>query len=165
MRKIFLLFVSLYSVTLKSQVSTSSYAEIKDELLEFLISAEQIRASEIEDYKSDKYKIMVVGIYNGLNGEKLIDGVYFFSTPSSHNKTYYLIIDGHNKHILDIDDRQGLEHAITQMLDFCERRKYCSSITQQYIANLITLYYKNKYPIKGKDINCETGITDVKELP
>jgi len=45
-------------------------------------------------------------------------------------------------------------------LNFCERQKYCSDITQDYVTRMVAAYYKiNMNTTKRGDVNCKNGIT------
>ncbi|UPT71590.1 MAG: hypothetical protein M0D53_04290 [Flavobacterium sp. JAD_PAG50586_2] len=135
-------------------------------MIDFLIKKGDIKDHQVHDIKNGTYKLDFFGLYNDYHNENLIDGIYSFSAPISHTKSYFLIIDKSNYTILDISTREGLDMAIKNTLDFCEKQKYCSDFTEDYISRILTVYYrKNKNPSAGIDVNCENGITSKKDLP
>lgn len=162
-----LIVVLLLSFSSNSQVvSRIKLSTIKNDLTEFLIQKGDIRAERAKDYRNGKFKIFVLGLYNNDNREDLLNGIYVFSAPSSHTRSHYLIIEDEKYTILDLTDRQNLEFSIKILLDFCERQRYCSDITAEYTQKMISLYYrKNKNPVNGMDVNCESGIKEIKDLP
>lgn len=132
---------------------------IENELRDFLIEKGDIDKNKIEDFNSGKLGLIVIGLINGSVKEELLDGFYSFSLLQSHTRVYFLIIEKENYTILDLSSRDGLETSIKNTLDFCERNKYCSDLSKEYISRMITMYYKvNKNPIHKIDINCETKI-------
>ncbi len=139
---------------------------LEKELVLFLIKNKDIFESEIKDYNDGKKRLNIFGIYNNYRGGKLKNGIYCFSQTRTHVRNYFVIIENENFIILNISNRQGLDIAIKDTLDFCERNKYCEKITNDYITRLIRTYYNfNKNPIAHIDLNCENGIKDKIDLP
>lgn len=161
------IIILLFSLSVNGQIDSKiTYQSIKENLINFLIYKGDIWENDIKDIKNGKFNLNFSGVHNNYHKENLIDGIYSFSAPITHTKAYFLIIEDKNFVILDISTRDGLENAISKTLDFCERKKYCSDITEDYISRLIGVYYKiNKNPINRSDKNCENGVIDTSGLP
>lgn len=166
-KHLFWIIILLFSLTATGQTESKiTFQSIKDNLINFLIFKGDIWENDIKDIKDGKYNINFSGIHNNYKKENLINGIYSFSAPITHTKAYFVIIENNNHFILDISTRDGLDTAISNTLDFCERNKYCSDITEDYISRLIGVYYKiNKNPINRFDKNCEDGVKTVTTLP
>ena len=161
------ILVLLLSFTSSCQTTRPiSYKSIKSNLIDFLVKKGDIKEHQKHDIQNGTYNLLFIGIYNNYQNENLIDGIYSFSAPISHTKSYFLIIDKSNYTILDISTREGLDIAIKNTLDFCEKQKYCSDITEDYISRILVVYYqKNKNVHAGIDVNCENGVKETKDLP
>ena len=166
-RKIISLLMFLFCLNCNSQtIKILTFESLKKELLPFLINNKDIMDNEIEDYRSGKKQISIVGLQNNYFKGDLKDGIYRFSQTRTHSRVYFVIIEKNNFTILDLSSRDGLDLAIKNTLDFCERSKYCEEITNDYVSREIRIYYsKNKNPNVGTDVNCLYGIKVTKKLP
>lgn len=168
MRRIFLLFVLTFYFPFTSigQINTNfTLDSIQSNLVDFLIKKGEINENLIDEFKIKKGKIHIIGLINGYSKNKLIDGIYSFSAPISHTRTYYLIIEEEKYTILDLSNIEGLNIAISNTLSFCERKKYCSDLSKIYISGMISIFYKNKNPTTLIEKNCEKNLKNTKELP
>lgn len=139
---------------------------IENNLIDFLIKKGDILTHQVNDFKNKKYSIHVTGVMNGYSEEKLLNGIYHFSSGFTHTRVYYLIVEDDKHIILDLSTRESLDASIKITLDFCERQKYCSNITAEYISKLIGVYYViNKNSGLRMDVNCENDIIQKKDLP
>lgn len=166
--KVSLIILALIVSLSSSCQSTKNMTEevIKSKLADFLIKKEGLNDKDIEDIKKGKLGISLLGLFNPFKKNELNDGIYSFSLSRTHVKVYFLIIEKEDYIILDISTREGLDLSLKNTLDFCERKKYCSDITEEYVSRMIIMYYKvNKNPINKIDPNCETEIKDTKNLP
>ena len=162
-----IILFSLFSLSCFSQPKTElTYKSLQSSLTEFLISNGDIRTEKIDDYRQGKSEIRLTGLFNNFQKEKLIDGIYSFAIGCSHCKAYFVIVDQSQYTILNISSKEGLNIAIQNTLDFCDRNKYCVDITKDYISRLISVYHNiNKNPTAGYDANCQRGVKDTKTLP
>ncbi|MEC4048614.1 hypothetical protein OX284_004170 [Flavobacterium sp. SUN046] len=167
LKYIYSILILLIAITSSCQSTKNiTFESFENSLIDFLIKKGEIMEHQVNDFKNKKYTIHVIGAKNGYNRNNLINGIYTFSSGFSHTRTYYLIIENDKYVILDISSREGLEISIKSTLDFCERQKYCSDITQEYISKLVGVYYtRNKNPIVWLDTNCESGVKETKDLP
>lgn len=166
-KNILSILILLLSITSSCQTTKNlNFTSIEDKLIEFLIKKGDIMEHQVKSFKNKEYSIHLIGVKNGYNKDTLINGIYFFSAHISHTKTYYLIVENDNYTILDLSNREGLDVSIKNTLDFCERQKYCSDITEDYINRIIGVYYKiNKNPLIKTDVNCEKETKHTKDLP
>jgi hypothetical protein len=166
-KKIIFGFIILFHFTSSCQTTKGfSSQSIEKQLTDFLISNNDIQRFEVEEYKSGKSHIKSSGIYNEYDGGPLKDGIYVFNPGRTHSRSYFVIIEKEKFTILDISTRKGLEEAIKNTLDFCERSRYCQQITKDYVSRLIGVYYNiNANPDGRADRNCVYGVTDTKDLP
>lgn len=166
--KIIISFTILF-LTLNSSCQSTKNLNIKSlqsDLIDFLVSKGEINQNQLSRIRQNESKIHIIGVLNGYSENKLKDGVYCFSASISHTRTYYLIVENETYSILDLSSRQGLENSLKSIFDFCERKKYCSDITEEYSKRIIGIYYRiNKNPSAGIDVNCESGVKETKDLP
>lgn len=147
-------------------VKKASFASLEKKLTTFLIDNGDIHNLEVEDYKSGKRSLTIIGLYNNYNKGELLNGIYSFSQNRTHARAYFLIIDNEKYTILNLSSRKGLDEAIKNTLNFCEKNKYCVDISNDYVSRLIRVYYTiNKNPNARIDINCESGVISTKDLP
>ncbi len=165
-KKIILYFTLIAILSCKSQKTTIvTFETLRNELVNFMVKKKDIKVEDAENYKNGHYVFNLKGVNNKLSEGKLKDGIYSFATLNSHSRAYFVIVENNHFIILDISTRNGLDEAIKNTLDYCERNKYCVDITNDYIARLMRVFYKvNKNPSNG-DTNCERGVIDTKELP
>jgi len=147
----------------------NSYSQVDSKLLKNDL-AEHIYNDNLplKLYTIDKIKenIKIYGIFHFKTKENLTNGLYGFSMFSSHSRVYFLIIESDKFKILNVSTRTNLDISLKELLDFCERQKYCYKITMEYMNNLTTAYYKiNKSPLQRIDANCESGVKKTKDLP
>lgn len=166
-KQIVTLIISLLCLNSYCQITNKlTFDSLKKELIPFLINSKDIIDNELEDYKSGKRQISIVGLQNNYYKGDLKDGIYRFSQTQTHSRVYFIIIEDNNYIILNIATREGLDLAIKNTLDFCERKKYCEILINDYISRMIRIYYqKNKNPNVGADLNCLYGKKDNKDLP
>ncbi|WP_298139998.1 hypothetical protein [Flavobacterium sp.] len=159
-----LLFILIFFNSVSSSCQSAkqlTFESIENNLIDFLVIKNEIRDDQVVNFKHKKSKVYLSGIQNGYSKNELINGIYVFSAPYTHTKVFYLIVENEKYIILDVSDREGLEIAIKDILDFCERQRYCSDLTQDYVSRMIAAYYKiNKNPIRRNDINCIDGVKD-----
>ena len=167
MKLICVVFMIILSGSVFCQSSDKlNLATLQKQLVEFLIANGDINVPEhIQDYKEGKRIVFVSGLHNNFKKDPLINGIYSFSQSCSHCKAYFLIVDDGNVTILNISNRKGLNEAIINTLDFCEKYKYCGSITEDYISRLIGVYNNKNKQLAGFDLNCQRGVKDTKKLP
>lgn len=165
--KIFISLLILFHCAASCQTTKNlSFQSIEKELTDFLIRNNDIQNFELEGYQSGKTHIKISGIHNEYSGGDLKDGIYAFYQGRTHARSYFVIIEKEKFVILDISTRKGLEEAIKNTLDFCERNRYCEQITNDYVSRLIRVYYnKNINPSDSIDRNCIHGVKDTKDLP
>lgn len=110
--------------------------------------------------------LRLFGMFHSNTEESLINGLYGFSMSHSHSRVYYLIVEGDKYKILDVSTRKNLDASLKELLDFCERQKYCYEITLEYMNRITAAFYRiNKSPYKGEDANCEGGVRNTNGLP
>lgn len=167
MNKYFTILFLIISLSSFSQPNEElTFKSLQSKLVDFLIDNGDIRKEEIQEYKEGKRIIRVLGVLNGHNQGKLINGIYSFAMNVSHHRAYFAIIEDNQITVLNISTREGLDTAIKNTLDFCDKNKYCGNITNDYISRLIGVYYNiNKNPLTRSDFNCQRGIKDTKNLP
>jgi hypothetical protein len=163
---IIVLFLIVCSPGLYSQ--KLNYNKVKSELTNFLIENKEILEHNVENYKTGKYSLTLKGVLNynqELKGE-LKDGLYLFTTGSSHSFNHYILVENDNYLIFELKSEVSLNESLKQTLEFCRRKKICSDIVIEYTDRLIGTYLNiNKNPTAGQDVNCESGINDKSKLP
>jgi len=166
MKKILVTIILFVCATSCQTVKNINSKDLEKVLLDFLIQNGDIHKLELDDYKSGKRDISIKGFFSNSKKEVLINGIYMFYQNKTHSKNYYVIVENGKNIILNISSRQGLDLAIKDVLDFCDRNKICADITEEYVNRMVSMYYrKNKNPMAGIDVNCERGISDTKNLP
>lgn len=149
MRKVLLLIILLASnFSFCQETEKLTVESLKLELAEFLMEKNQIRSN-------DK-RVSLRGIHKNRVDENLKNGIYVFNNGSTHNLSFFVIVDNNSFSILDISTTQGLKDSIETTLKFAKSQKYCTEITQDYISRLIGVHYRiNKNPRRRNDKNCE----------
>ena len=167
MKKNVFLVILLSSLFSNSQnINSITYKELSVNLIDFLLQKKELNESTAAKLKTGEFTFNLRGAINNYKKENLINGIYAFSSFSSHKRAYFVIVEDKNYIILDLSTREGVDKAIKEVLDFSERQKYCYEITSDYISNIIRIYYnKNKNLLAGMDTNCEKGIKTNKNLP
>ena len=160
------LFLIICSSSLYSQ--QLDYKKVKSELINYLIGNKEILEHNVENYRSGKYSFTLEGVFNynkELKGE-LKDGLYLFTTGSSHSFNHYILVENNSYSIFELKSEVSLNESLKQILEFCKRKKICSDIVIEYTDRLIGTYLNiNKNPTAGHDVNCESGISDKGKLP
>lgn len=167
MIKIILPIVLLLTISSSCQVvKPISYKNIEPDLIAFLNNQGDIRSAELDKFKEGKFGLFFSGVYNGNHRGDLIDGLYTFSAMKTNTHVYFLLVEGSQMTILNISTKDGLSDSILKVLDFADRKRYCSTITGELISEMIETYYKrNRDTNAASDVNCEKGIKDIKSLP
>lgn len=141
-------------------------ADLMRDLIAFLSAQGEIDDTKLDDYYSGKREVEIIGVMNGMRGDQLKNGIYSFFVSRSHHRTFLLIIENEKSTILDIVDLDGVKRSLGDLLEFCERNKYCVEITNSYAQRLLNIYHTiNKNPHTRTDQNCKNGVSDVKQLP
>lgn len=159
----------LMLIHLSSNCQTSknlTFESLEKELTKFLINNNDIQKYELKDYMSGKTHIKIIGVQNEYSNGNLKDGIYAFYQTRTHARSYFIIVEKDEFTILNLSNKNGLHEAIKKTLDFCEKSRYCETITNDYVSRLIRVYLnKNINPIDSVDKNCLYGVTDTKDLP
>lgn len=167
--KHFLLIIALFTIlSCRSQIHTRqlSFHKLKNDMIDFLVNKHEIDSERAKKLKNGEHTFYLQGVSNNLSEGALRNGMYIFSSLTSHKNEYFVLVENNSYIILDISTRKGLENSLVNTLDFCERNKFCVDIINDYVSKIIGVYYNtNKNPRAGLDTNCEKGIFDVKELP
>jgi hypothetical protein len=164
MKKIIIITLLICSPFVRGQEKVT-FKSLSDKLVDFLQQEREIHINDVTELKS-RDTFVLSGLFNDKKSGDLTNGFYVFSSGRSHSKVYYLIFENNTYTILNITTRQGLDTAIKNTLDFCDREKYCFEITRDCVSRLIGVYYKiNKNPENRIDINCLYGVKDTKDLP
>ena len=143
-----------------------TFDTLSSDLITFLYKKKEINYERSEKLKSKEYSFNLRGLFNNKSKGELINGIYAFSSFNSHGRAYFVIVNNNDYTILDISTRKGLDTSIKNVLDFCEKERYCVDITNQCITSIISVYYKiNKNPLNKIDVNCEHGIVNTDDLP
>ncbi|TRW21459.1 hypothetical protein FMM05_20115 [Flavobacterium zepuense] len=170
MNRLLLFLVLLISpLNLLAQNSQElTFGKLQSDLAEYLFQKKEMNANQIEKHEKGIGTVLVNGIHNNIYEGKVINGIYAFSLTGTMSKSYFLIVDEKRYIILDITTREGLDKSISLILDFCDKYKYCETITTDYVGRLVRVYYNlNKWPGQRTDLNCEEGrgVTDIQGLP
>jgi hypothetical protein len=149
MRNVLLIIILLASnFSFCQETEKLTVESLKLELVEFLMEKNQIR--------SNNKRVSLSGIHKNRVDENLKNGIYVFNNGSTHNLSFFVIVDNNSFSILDISTSQGLKDSIETTLKFAKNQKYCAEITQDYISRLIGVHYRiNKNPRGRNDKNCE----------
>jgi hypothetical protein len=127
------------------------------------LTFENLKLEIIEYLFKTKYTFNILGLQNGTKEGELINGIYVFSADKYG---YFVIVENNLYTILDVSSRHNLDVALLQLINFCDRNKYCVEITNDYVAKLLRTYYnENKNLNRALDINCERGINNTDDLP
>jgi len=166
MRSKILILALIISVTCFGQ-NKLTYSELKNNVIDYLVINKNLNNENAKKYKSGEYNgFTLVGSINQFNDEELKDGLYQFAPLASHQRIYFTLVENDNYTIIDLSTRQQLDDAITKVLDFCERKKFCHEISIAYAGKLISYFYNNnKNPNNGYDINCGKEKLTLKDLP
>ncbi|WP_040282664.1 hypothetical protein [Psychroserpens damuponensis] len=128
---------------------------LKLELAEFLLEKKSI--------KSIDQHINFYGIHKNKIDEKLKNGIYVFNNASSHNRSFFVIVEDNSFSILDISTLQGLKDSIAKTLEFANKQKYCTEIIQDYISRLVNVHFRvNRNPTSQLNKNCEFELKPTK---
>jgi len=128
---------------------------LKLKLAEFLLEKKSI--------KSIDQHINFYGIYKNKIDEKLKNGIYVFNNASSHNRSFFVIVEDNSFSILDISTLQGLKDSIAKTLEFANKQKYCTEIIQDYISRLVNVHFRvNRNPTSQLNKNCEFELKPTK---
>lgn len=166
MKKTLVTIILFICATSCQTVKNINSKDLEKVLLDFLIQNGDIHKLELDDYKSGKRDISIMGFFSNTRKDALINGLYVFYQNRTHARIYYVILEDGKYTILNISSREGLDLAIKNVLDFCDKNKLCADITEQYVNRIVGMYYrKNKNPATRIDVNCERGISDTKYLP
>jgi hypothetical protein len=167
MKKIFFLFFTFVILSCKAQDSSVlTFDSLSVKLIDYLYLKGEIDSVRSEKLKNKEYKFGFVGFFNNTEKGVLKDGIYVFSSLTSNNLVYYVIVENNSFQILDFSKREELENTIKLILDFSERKKYCVDITSDLISSIIKSFYNiNKYPINRRDVNCYNGVISTEDLP
>jgi hypothetical protein len=140
-----------------------TFENLKLEIIEYLFKTDKIDSIHFTNYKNSKYTFNILGLQNGTKEGELINGIYVFSADKYG---YFVIVENNLYTILDVSSRHNLDVALLQLINFCDRNKYCVEITNDYVAKLLRTYYnENKNLNRALDINCERGINNTDDLP
>ena len=167
MKKVILFFFLLSTFLVFSQDDKKlTFDNLKPFLIDFLFEKNQLSLERVDKLKSGEHDFNLRGVFNNKRDGELINGIYAFSNFSSHSKAFFVLVENNEFTILDLDNRDGLDVSIKNVLDFSERNKYCVLITSEIITRLLKVYYnKNVNPLIGQDINCIRGVVDFEDLP
>lgn len=149
MRNVLLLIILLASnFNFCQETEKLTVESLKLELVEFLMKKNQIR--------NNNKRVSFRGTHKNRVDENLKNGIYVFNNGSTHNLSFFVIVDNNSFSVLDISTSQGLKDSIETTLKFAKSQKYCAEITQDYISRLIGAHYRiNKNPRRRNDKNCE----------
>jgi hypothetical protein len=155
------------TLSCKAQVSNPlTFDSISLKLIDYLYLKGEIDLNRAEKLKTKEHKFGFVGFFNKTEKGELKDGVYVFSSLSSNNLVYYVIVENNSFQILDFSKREELDNTLKIVLDFSERKKYCVDITSELISSIVKSFYNiNKYPMNRRDINCYKGVVSSDDLP
>lgn len=162
----YILAIFICNVSSSQDFKALTFDSLKKDLIIFLIKNNDIKEFEKEDYISGKRQIDIIGVQNDYHKGFLKDGVYSFYQTRSHSRVHFVIIENNNYTILNLTNRDGLDLGIINLLNFCERSKYCEDITNDYISRLLRVYYRNILTFnQGKNSNSSSCIKSKEELP
>ncbi|MCZ8144640.1 hypothetical protein [Flavobacterium sp.] len=162
----YLVALLIYSNSNSQDLNTLTFDSLKTHLITFLIKNNDIREFEIDDYKSGRRQIDVIGIQNDYHKGDLKNGIYSFYQTRNHSRVHFVIIENNNYTILNLSNRDGLNLGIIALLNFCERSKYCEIIINDYISRLIRVYFKNNLIVNtGNELNSLNCIKTKEGLP
>ncbi len=167
MKKTFIFILLLTSICCKPQdIKSLTFDSLSEKLIDYLYLKGEIDENRSKKLKNKEYKFHFVGFFNKTEKGELKDGVYTFSSLSSHSQLYYVIVENEGYQILDFSKREELDDVIKKVLDFSERKKYCVDITSELVISLVNSFYNyNKTPLNRRDLNCYYGIIDSEDLP
>lgn len=167
MKKAFFFCSLITALSVNAQVNeVLTFDSISLKLIDYLHLKGEIDSNRVQKLKSKEYKFGFVGFINKTDKGDLKDGIYVFSSLSSHSQIFYVIVENNTFTILDFSKRAELDDAIKKILDFSERKKYCVDITTELVSAVVGSYYNiNKYPLNRRDINCYKGIVSNDDLP
>lgn len=165
MKKTVLILTLLFSIVGSCQQNELLTKEnLKLELVNFLVKKQLLK--NINEYNEDKRVVNLRGIHKNKVEDNLRTGIYAFSLNRTHNKAFFVIVDGNSYTILDLTSKEELLVSIKNTINFCEKQKYCVTITNDYVSRLIGVFYNiNKNPNNRGDINCKTGVINTDDLP
>lgn len=149
----------LFTVSLAAQTKDSlTFEKLKVGVHEYLKENDELYKMESALRPNKKVNISVIGAANLIQQGSVLDGLYGFSINTTLAKAYFLIVDGNVYKILDITTRDKLDTSIKELLDFCDKKKYCETIISNYVSRLVGVYYNiNKWQGQTRDLNCEEG--------
>lgn len=167
MKSNYLLFLILICSFCYGQSNdTLTYNYVKPKLVNFLKIEKQVSDKVATDILNGEYSFNFVGFFNSKSFKVLKDGLYVFSTNRTDCKVYFVIVENSDFKIINLTTQDQLKDAISLILDFSERKKYCISITSEIIKSFLHAYYNiNLDPLNRTHINCLKGITTTDDLP
>ncbi|WP_430399141.1 hypothetical protein [Flavobacterium sp.] len=166
MKKNFLILLFVASFVNGQNSKKLTFDNLKPFLIDFLYEKNQLTSERVDELKKGEYDFYLRGLFNDKHDGELVNGVYAFSNFSSHSKAFFVLVENNEFTILDLDNREGLDVSIKNILDFSERSKYCVLITSEILTRLLNVFYnKNVNPLIGQDINCIRGVVNFKDLP
>jgi hypothetical protein len=169
MKLIIIIITFFISLPLFAQGDTIlTFNKLEKELTNYLIETGEVYEPDVKYYISGERSIRISGFHNNLSKGSVKNGVYSFFLKRTMARGYFFIVDNNQYKILNITTREGLDESIKEVLDFCDKYKYCVEISKEYVMRLVEVYYNfNKWPNQRRDLNCEEGrgVTDTKDLP
>nr|WP_315240140.1 hypothetical protein [uncultured Flavobacterium sp.] len=160
---ILLLTLFVISTSIGQEKSSLVFGTIKTDIIERLYKVEALDSAWVMNLNKEKYSFHLKGLQNGLENKELQIGIYGLTLK---NYTYFVLVEKNNYILLDFRTRHGLDLSLINLIDFCERNKYCVEITNDYVSRLLRIYNDvHKNLNRGFDINCERGIKNTKGLP
>jgi hypothetical protein len=138
MKKIILFCVLFTTLSCKAQVNNElTFDSLSLKLIDYLYSKGEIDSNRVKKLKDKEYKFSLVGFFNKTEKGDLKDGVYIFSSLSSHSQIFYVIVENNTFQILDFSKREELDDALKKVLDFSDRKKYCVDITKELVLSVV----------------------------
>jgi len=161
-----LLFLFLSTSCSAQVLSRLPKNQIINELSNYIYSNSDYLPANTYTRDEIRKTLRVYGMFHSETDELLVNGLYGFSMSHSHARVYYFIVEDDKYKILDVSSRKNLDASLKELLDFCERQKYCYEITLEYMNRITAAFYRiNKNPYNGEDFNCENLVTNKNGLP
>lgn len=117
-----------------------TYEKLKTGIANYLVEIDYFKS--IEEYYADTDKFHLKGFFNEIIDKSSIsDGIYQFSSGSSHEIPWLILVDNGNYKILNLSSKNELYTTLIEILNFSGNKSYCKEIVLEYVERLFNWHF------------------------
>ena len=117
-----------------------TYANIETGIANYLVEIGYFK--EIKESRTNSNKIRLSGFFNEITDKDSIpNGVYKYSTRSSHGIYLFVVVEENNYKILNLYDKKELFRTLNEILNFSIKRDYCKEVVIEYIESALHWHF------------------------